>query len=184
MSSLSTSSLFTSLASQDVGVGGSSGPAPATWLGQTNVTVTGSGTITMVGGGASWTAGAYSSQSVVSGDIKIEATIPDGNTQGIIGISNVTEAAADVNFTTIDFGVFAFAGQIHVFENGVNIGGFDLYATGDEVSVEVTGGQVLYRRNGGAPFRTVASPTLNYPLCADVSLEHTGGAFVDCTITT
>lgn len=145
--------------------------AAITWLGKTNVSEGASSTLTKDAGGTAWNAGAYSSESAASGDIAVRWTVVSNNDQVIFGVSQQSQADDDVNYTNIDYAVFQFANQMWKAENSVLTNLSTSIANSDVFSVEVVGGQVLYKKNG-ATINTVASPTLNYPLVCDCSINQ------------
>lgn len=155
-----------------------------TWAGKTNVTEAANSKLTKSGGSVAWDAGAYSTQQVASGAIKVGTTITnDGSGGGVlIGISNVTDAQSSVDDTTVDFCMVAFSGTLYRQENGSAVSLATSYALDDVVEVEVTsGGDVLYIKNGTVLYTHVA-PTINYPLCADCSLRGTSSVLNNCII--
>jgi hypothetical protein len=159
-----------------IGIGSGLTYLPITWLGKTNVTEGSNSSITKTSGAVDvWDAGAYSAESIASGDAGVRMTIPSGMSMAVmmIGLNNATDAPVDNNFASLDYAIFAFQGILEVSESGTVTNLFIPYTTGDVLEVRVVSGQVEYTQNGTV-IRTVASPTLNYPLVADCSICRIG----------
>ena len=148
-----------------------SSASPVQWAtagaGFANVTMTGS-TVKKTGGGAAWDAGTYSVQFLTGGDGYVEFTVTDAATRVICGLNS--DPAADADYASIDFALFAALGDFQVYESGsLKYTGVGEAAAGVVLRVEVVGGAVKYRANGVLKY-TAITPTITYPLYADCSI--------------
>ena len=92
-----------------------------------------------------WNAGTFSNE-VISGRGSVTTTVAETDTARMIGLSAQDD---NTNYSTIDFALYLAAnGTLSVYENGVLLIGVGSYQTGDEVSVERSGAQISYLRNG------------------------------------
>jgi RHS repeat-associated protein len=118
-------------------------------------------------GGGHWNAGAASTRAIVSGDGYVQVTAGEGGV--MVGLSN---GDSDQSSHDIDFGLYdAGAGSLYVSESGTLVGPFPV-AAGDLLRVEVQGGVVRYKRNGGVFHTSSRAPT--YPLVVDTSIQYVG----------
>lgn len=153
------------------------------WLGKTNVSEASDGglTSTLNDGTGNWGgAGAYSSQSFASGNVKCEFTVNQLGYYGVMfGLSNATDAAANNHYSNIDFAAFLWVDSyIHCFQNGSSVATSSPTTAqiGDKVSVAVENGKVIYRLNQTIIY-TNNSPTLSYPLKVDCALTGLNAKF-------
>ena len=148
------------------------GAQPVTWTDGVNVSIS-SNTLTKNVSTSGWNAGAVSLQTLDFGDGYVEATIAQDNINMIFGLS---KGNTDENYTDIDFALYVHSsGQIFVFDNGANLAAPTSYASGDIVRVEVSGSNVLYKKNGVVFYTLEGVVTSSiYPLLVDTSL-HTDG---------
>ena len=139
------------------------------WTNGVGVIASGS-TLTRGSGSAGWTAGAISNTEIASGNGYVQFTATETNTYRMCGLSHDNSSE---DYTDLDFAVYlAGNGQFYVYENGTYRGGFGSYSTGDVFTVALTGGVIMYSRNGTVFYTSSATPTL--PLFADVSLYSPG----------
>lgn len=129
-----------------------------TFTGLVNVS-TGPGLVTKISGGGDWNAGAISVQSL-TGSGKIQFTTTANTTAQMVGLS-LTDPGG--NFVAINYAVFLESGGIGIFESGTGISGsFPSYASGDIISVVVTGTTVTYQKNGSVFYTSLVAAT--FPL--------------------
>jgi hypothetical protein len=114
-------------------------------------------------------AGAASSQQLTSGDGYVEVTATEVSTLRLIGLS---QGDSGTTANEIAYGLRLGSGYVEVRERGVYRSDTGL-AVGDVLRVEVSGGQVVYRKNGAAFYTSMVAPS--YPLLVDTSL-HSAGA--------
>jgi hypothetical protein len=146
-----------------------------TWTGATNASISGSDLSKSGGVNNTWDAGAYSSQTIASGDVRVEATLNNNNHSLMIGLSNSADAISDASYTTIDFAIFAFTSNIaDAFENGsavIRTGNRSFaFIAGDVFSVAIENGIVIYRVND-VIIHVNRNPTIVYPLRVDASFQ-------------
>jgi alpha-tubulin suppressor-like RCC1 family protein len=126
-------------------------------------------------GSAGWNGGASSTVSVGSGDLWMEFSAAETNTDRVAGLSNGDTDASD---TDVDFAVRLKAdGTVGVSEAGVDRGSFGAYAKGDRFRVEVVAGTVKYRKNGLVFYTSGVSPA--YPTGVDTSLNQVGATIAN-----
>ena len=90
-------------------------------------------------------AGAFSEQSI-SGDGSVSATAAETNTRRMFGLS-ITDT--NQSYNRIDYAIFLQQnGSFGVFERGLNKGNFGKYKTDDVFTVQRTGEEVTYLKNG------------------------------------
>ena len=146
------------------------------WTGTTGVSISGE-TLTKTFG-AGWNAGAFSANSIESGDGHMEFTAVETNTLRAAGLAAIVggNALADIRF-----GVQLNAnGTIEVVEGGTSQGVFGTYSGGDRFRIELQGGVVRYFRNRQQFHTSVQTPV--YPLRADSALHTTGATLADVTL--
>lgn len=127
-----------------------------------------------------WTAGAASTQKLVSGDGYVEITLgePDLNNQVAIGLSheNYGPSLEDIDFALVR----AANGVLFQYESGVAITDFGLTSEPDVLRVAIEGGLVKYRKNGGLLATSLVAPV--YPVRADASLFNQDATILDAKI--
>lgn len=91
----------------------------------------------------------------------------------MIGLSHTD---ASLSFDTIQFAIFLAdgGGALLVYENGVGIGTFGTYTTGDKLRVEVSGAKVVTYKKNGTTFYTSLVAAGAYPLFVDTALRDVG----------
>ncbi|MGC9342330.1 MAG: hypothetical protein ACP5E3_06500, partial [Bacteroidales bacterium] len=122
-----------------------------------------------VSGGNNWNAGASSLNKIYdNGYIKFVATAE--NMRRMIGLSTTD---SDANYTSIEYAIYLRNdGNLFIYENGNNRGGFGTYSLGDTILIRVEAGVVRYYHNESLLYISSTSPTL--PLIADVSARYEG----------
>jgi len=118
----------------------------------------------------SWNAGASSVQFIQAGNAFVETTLASNRQGTIIGLS---KGDSNQEWRDIDFGASINTnGFLYVLESGnVVFGPGPTHQVGDVIRVEVSGSNVIYKRNGTA-FHTSTNVINNgnYPLVADTSI--------------
>ncbi|MFL5732792.1 MAG: hypothetical protein ACJ78Q_06285, partial [Chloroflexia bacterium] len=143
---------------------------PVAWTCAANVTVTGN-TIQKTGGaGSTWDAGAISSQSIVSGDGYVQATVDVTGTYRMFGLSN---GDTNQSYTDIDFAAYLAGGSFMVYEGGLRKATVGSITPGDIVKVAVESNRVKYYVNSTLLYTSALTPT--YPLSLDTSINSLGG---------
>lgn len=128
--------------------------------------------------GAGWNSGALSTKAISSGDGYVEFTAQETTTYRVAGLTHRSNVSS---YTDLDFGFeLAEGNAVYIYESGNFAGAFGLYAIGDVFRVEISGGQIVYRRNG-VIVRQLANPIIGYPLNAGASL-FSAGATVNNTL--
>lgn len=159
-----------------------SGPQFITWVNNGNLTETAGSTIEIIGGGGSWYAAAYSVETKASGDIYCECKMPSAAEQGIFGLTKHADSvSAPTAWAQQQYAIFAFNGTLYSVQSGSVVTMSTSYTTNDIISVEVASGQVLYKKNGSV-IKTVASPTLVYPLGVQANMETAGSKMQNCKV--
>lgn len=96
----------------------------------------------------------------------------------MMGLSAVSASAS---FDTIAYTIYARSdGGIMVYENGVLVGSYGAYQSGDVLRVERIDTSVEYKQNG-VVFYTSAVPSTSH-LVADVSIYYLGGRIDDAIV--
>ncbi|HZF49818.1 MAG TPA: NPCBM/NEW2 domain-containing protein, partial [Polyangiaceae bacterium] len=147
-----------------------------TW---TNVfSASASGSLLSCSAGGGWSAGASSVEQIAAGDGYLAFSTAEANLSKMAGLSH---GDGNQGYGDIDYAIFLRAdGIVGVYEGGWDQGTFGPYMAGDSFRVEVSGGQVRYRRNGQVFYSSATPPT--YPLVVDTSLEHAGATVLDARI--
>lgn len=124
-------------------------------------------------------AGAFSSQSIPSGNGYVEFSTSENDHGKINGLSNVD---ADQNYTSVDFGLnTTFTGFVAIYEKGVLVANnVSTYVAGDIFRVAVESGVVKYYQNGTLLYTSLAAPV--YPLHFDSALNLSGGTVTNAKI--
>ncbi len=162
---------------------GQTGPAEedVIWISLTNTQSSGND-LTKSSGGGGWNADARSQQEIASGDGYVEMSVASGETETnrILGLTNTDP---DANRNSIRFGLYlADGGRIFIRELGSNVFTTGTYTGGDVLRVEISGGSVLYKKNGSTVHTSALSPV--YPMFVDTSLNTVGASFEDVKIAT
>ena len=143
--------------------------SPVIWTGLVNVTTTGpnnNGLQKTGGFDQNADAGAYSQQSITSGDGYLEFTAANGTTDATIGFTTGSGAGTDYDFPWAIH--LSTVGIAEIRENGGYVAEWT-YATGDTFRIAIASGVVTYTHNGGAPHTSAVSPT--YPVKVDSSIS-------------
>lgn len=148
-----------------------------TFTSVTGLTVV-SNTLEKLGVGGAFNADAISVEQIASGDGYVEFTLPLADKDLSAGMS---ADDPDANFTGIDFSMyFSTIGQVHIIENGTNLGVFNTYVTNDVFRVEVISGTVYYKKNGTIFYTSLNAPS--YPLFFDCSFYTQNAKLIDLKI--
>jgi len=154
---------------------GISGPAGVTWANPVNVNTVGNN-ISKSGGGSSWNAGAVSVEAISSRNGFVEGTLTSNSSGVVFGLS---KGDTNQNWTDIDFGASINAnGFLYVLESGsLAFGPGPTYTSGDIIRVEVSGSNVLYKKNGTAFYTSAVTISEgNYPLLVDTAIKTVGAS--------
>lgn len=140
------------------------------WGNKVNVTATGN-TLEKTGGvSGAWDAGAFSDNSIASGDADLEFSIY--SITGMKYMIGFSVGDTDQNYPDVDFGVHQDEGQIYAFYQGALVFNGPLISIGDRIKLAVESGSVVLYRND-MPIYTFASAA-SYPLGVDTSIFFTG----------
>ena len=150
------------------------------WTRLVNVTNTPtSKDLTKTGGGGVWNAGAFGTQAIRSGGMSFKAGQTDKNIMCGLSADDPDQAQ-----NTIDFAIFCSpAGQIGVFENGVNVWATGVtYTTDTVLSVEIDPATAVirYKKDGVLQYTSLNSPT--FPLFIDNSIFDVNAQILDVTV--
>jgi trehalose utilization protein len=128
--------------------------------------------------GWGWSAGASSVEQIVTGNGFVQFSTDEANLAKMAGLSN---GDGDRGYGDIDYAIFLRDdGMVGIYEGGLDQGTFGSYQAGDVFRVEVSGGQVRYRKNGQVFYASVTPPT--YPLVLDTSLYSLGATITDAFV--
>ncbi len=157
------------------------GAVDVIWLNTVGVSVSGNNLAKT--GGSGWNAGAVSAQQFVSGDGYVETTVATGETQTsrIFGLSNTDP---DAGRDSIQYGIFLLdGGRLRVRESGTDVFDGGTYDSGDVLRVEISGTDILYKKNGVTFFTTPGVISVaSYPLIVDSSLFDTGATITNARV--
>lgn len=143
------------------------------WTSLVNATANG-GTITST---SSTNSGGISTQTIPSGDGYVEFTVSTPNGNRAAGLSN---GNTDTSLADIDFAIRLNGGtSAEIIEKGT-YKTETTYTTNDIFRVELTSGQVKYKKNGSIFYTSAQTPT--YPLLADTFFNTSGTAITNATI--
>ncbi|AUX44502.1 uncharacterized protein SOCE26_059660 [Sorangium cellulosum] len=128
--------------------------------------------------GWGWYAGASSVQQLDAGDGYVEFSTAESTLAKVAGLNR---SDGDQHYGDIDYAVFLRGdGGVEVLEQGHGRGLFGTYTAGDVFRVEVSHGQVRYRKNG-LVFHTSSTPP-TYPLALDTSLHDSGATITNAQV--
>ena len=119
------------------------------------------------------TSGARSQATVLAGDAFFQFEINALDKTYALGWANTDP---DNSLNTIDFAFYVDGnnGGLGIRENGLSIAdGFGNLAIGDTLRIEISGGQILYKKNGSTILTSLATPD-GYPYHVDASLITEG----------
>jgi PKD repeat protein len=146
-------------------------PCPIVWTGTTNATINAL-TVTKTSGGTAWNAGANSTAVLTSGTngwVTMQAL--ETNTYRVFGLAAPNATA---NITDINYGIqLRDNGNVYIVENGISLGIFGAYNTGDIFKVERVGTTITYYRNGVLLYTSLVPSATD--LIADISIRNVGG---------
>ncbi|MFQ5509430.1 MAG: fibronectin type III domain-containing protein [Leptospirillia bacterium] len=146
------------------------------WTDLVGVAVSGS-TLTKTAGNG-WGNGGAASVQTIAGNGAVAFTASDTTTWRLLGLS---ASNASASWDTIGYAIWARGdGTLQVLENGVSMGNFGAYQTGDVLKVQRTGSTITYLRNG-AVFHTSLVPSTG-GLVADAALYDQGASIVNALI--
>ena len=138
------------------------------WTNASGVSVSGN-SLSKTASTAWGNSGASSLQSLESAGF-VEFVATETNTWRLLGLS---KGDTDQNYPDIDFGLgLGYDDLVYVLEQGTALGSFGSYSTGDRFRIEVGGGVVRYRKNGGVFYTSSVSP--RFPLLVDAALYDSG----------
>jgi uncharacterized repeat protein (TIGR01451 family) len=149
---------------------------PVQWVSfDPDVQITGNSLQKLDTGG--WDADAISNTSIEAGAAMVEMTVDEIDTQRAFGL---TQDNPGRHYNTIDFAFLLRNDKLlFMYENGVRVGPFLPYFTGDVLRIEIVGSSIVYRRNGFTLFTSSKTITAaNYPLIVDTSL-HTQNSTIN-----
>lgn len=124
-----------------------------------------------------WDGGA-SSLNRVSDNSMLQMVVAETNEDRMFGLSEV-----DVNsdFTTIEYAVYLRSnGNLTIYENGINRGGFGTYSTLDTIKIVHFNGVIEYYRNQNLLYTSAIAPADT--LIADVSIQDIGGTITEAMV--
>lgn len=153
---------------------------PVRWKNTVNVSFV-ENDLDKISGGSGWNAGGVSQQMLLSGDGYVETTVAETNTSRMIGLS---KGDTDQNHPDIDYALYIVSTvELRVYLNGVNTFTEPSYSVGDVLRVEVSGADVLFKKNG-LTFYTVSNTidSNSYPLLVDTSLFTDGATLKDVVV--
>jgi len=162
-----------------------SGPQPIIWDEKTHVDAIGAqsnGLRKTSGGNGTPDAGAYSRQTIESGDGYLEFKASNGTTDALIGFTDGDGSGTLGNFPWSIH--LSTVGVAEVRENGAYRGEWT-YVPNDTFRISIVSGQVIYTRNGGNPIISGALVTsATYPLKVDTVITTLQGEFTEGMIST
>jgi len=119
-------------------------------------------------GSAGWNAGASTFASFSCGLGVAAATATETSSDRVFGLNDVDTTRS---YTDIDFGIsLSSDGQIHVVEDGVDLGSFGAYAPGDAFEVRMDAPTVTYARNGSVFYTSAQHATTMADWVLDTAL--------------
>lgn len=149
--------------------------------GSTGGLATSPGTVTKNSGSDLWgDAGTVSNETIASkGWIQFKPGFTDK--AFLMGLSSTNET---LSYADLEFGIYCgLDNSVRVFESGVDIGiFFASYSITDVFRVEVSGGVVVYKKNGTTFYTSLATPS--FPLFMDCSFYSNGGSATDIEMLT
>jgi hypothetical protein len=122
-------------------------------------------------GSAGWETGGQVADQLLKGDGSVSFTADETNSSRMLGL-NITDSSQ--GFTDLDYAIYVKNNSnIYIYENGTIRGaaGFGVYAKGDVFTIQRTGTEITYLRNGEVFYTsTVAAPTSD--LLVDFTLNN------------
>lgn len=149
---------------------GAEAPVPITWTQMVDAEVMEGNTLVKTGGCAGCLAGARSEQSLDSGEVYVEFTIPDVSKLHWVGFTNDPTRLDD---EVLDHAIRIQSGNAEIRENGAYQGDTQV-ANGDRFRIAIENGMVTYYRND-THFHTSSTP-VEYPLYLGALLADEGAA--------
>ncbi len=124
-----------------------------------------------------WDSGTFSNEAI-TGYGSVSTVVSETDTNRMIGLSTSDE---NTLHSTIDFALHLSAnGNLYVYENGVQVSNEGGYSTGDVLSVQRSGAQIRYLKNGSVIHTSEVISTGD--LYVDTSLFTNGATLNDITI--
>ncbi|HKQ52746.1 MAG TPA: S8 family peptidase, partial [Pyrinomonadaceae bacterium] len=122
--------------------------------------------------------GAASTRAISYGDGYVEWTASETNLVRRIGLGtgDTGQMPGDITYAIQMYS----GGALHIIENGVSLGTFGTYATGDKLRIAIENGQVNYYLNGTLLYTSLIAPV--YPLLVDTSLYTAAATITDVVI--
>lgn len=151
------------------------GATAVSWTSLVNAVVVGSELRKQSGCDGCPDSGAVSAQQL-TGDGYVEFTATQTSTLRWLGLSQGNKGTSH---NEIAFALRLGPGYAEVRERGAYRADTPV-SLGDVLRVEVSGGQVVYRKNGGAFYTSSSAPS--YPLLVDTSLHSSGSSFASVII--
>ncbi|MDC8006367.1 DUF6443 domain-containing protein [Aureisphaera galaxeae] len=157
-------------------VGGAQ-PGLSTYVNTVGVTINGN-TVQKTTGTYTWDAG-FSTQETISGDGYVSYTLPQDNKYMMVSLSYED---LGVWYTDLNYAMYHnTAGNVTIYENGVNKGLVTTYVANDHFAIERRGQVVYYLKNDEVIYISDV-PTSNAPLIADVAMYYDGGIIKDLVL--
>ncbi|MFT5126762.1 MAG: hypothetical protein ACI8W8_000357, partial [Rhodothermales bacterium] len=149
------------------------------WINPTNVTVF-NNNLTKSGGGANWTAGAFSRRALDEPGY-VAVTASRGGKR-MIGLSRVD---AGTVIQTIEYALYLNISSLEIYEAGAQRGSYGAFADGDELRITIEGRDIVYSNNG-LELRRVVQAVAAGPFAyhADVSIESVGSSLTNIRLVT
>ncbi|MFD2566828.1 DUF6443 domain-containing protein [Pseudotenacibaculum haliotis] len=120
------------------------------------------------GSGSSWNNGLATLGSFQA-DGYLEYEVITANDYYMVGLSS---SNVDAHYSTLNFAIYAKAGQLKIYESGIDKGLFGSYNTGDIFKVERIGGKIYYKKNGEVFYISASNSSGN--LLGDISIASNG----------
>ncbi len=118
-----------------------------------------------------WGNSGLATEQVITGDGYVAYEMPQTNKYLMVGLSS---GNASATYSTIDYAIYnRSSGQIYIYEEGVDLGSFGTYQTGDTFRVERVGSTIYYKQNGTVLYTSTVPSTGN--LLGDVAIYSNDG---------
>jgi hypothetical protein len=137
-------------------------------------------TLTKSGGGANWTAGAFSRRALDEPGY-LAVTASRGGKR-MIGLSRTD---TDVGLAGIEYAIYLNIASIEIYESGKQRGSYGTFNDGDELRITIEGRDIVYSKNGGELRRVVQAIAAGpFEYHADVSIESVGSSLSNIRLVT
>ena len=120
------------------------------------------------GSGSSWNNG-LATLGNFSRDGYLEYEVITTNNYYMVGLSS---SNIDAHYSTLDFAIYARAGDLKVYESGADKGLFGTYDTGDILRLERIGNKIFYKKNGEIFY--ISTSNSSGSLLGDISIASNG----------